>query len=358
MTACDMKAGNLIASVVAVVFLTAFGGFWWSVVGMIDRGIGRESLQQWQAAQFPATTGTVTQSDVSVYHGSKSTSYDWNLRYRYNVGGEELTGSRYRYTSTTYKGHPAYVSQNAGRTQQLAEQYPVGSTVQAFYNPRDPHDVLLAPGLNGENVMSVLFITPFNIVALGLAMLIVSTVRTLFLSPVAGGVRLIRDGFRTRVRLPVFMPVPLGLLVTGGVSFLSIFALAIPYQFEPPVMLATAVLAGAFAAGVIAALVQWRKIAAGKDDLVIDEGAATLQLPLTYGRKELRTVSFADVGQVRVETIVSTNSKGGTTYRYEPTLYLRHDGAKGERLASWNALARADSFAAWLRERLRMSREA
>jgi len=342
----------------AVVVLAAFGGFWCFVVGKIDHAIGKESLQQWQALQFPAATGTVTQSDVSVYRGSKSTSYDWNLRYRYQVGGEELIGSRYRYTSTTYKGHPAaYVSQNAARAQQLAAEHPVGSTVQVFYNPRDPHDALLAPGLNGQNVMSVLFVTPFNIVGLGIAMLVVSMVRTLFLSPVAGGVRLIRDGFRTRVRLPVFRPVPLGLLVTGGVAFLSIFALAIPYQFEPPVMLATAMLGGAFAAGVIAALMQWRKIAAGMDDLVIDEGAATLQLPLTYGRKELRTVSFTDVAQVRVETIVSTNSKGGTTYRYEPTLYLRDGEAKGERLASWNAKARADSFAAWLREQLRMSRE-
>jgi hypothetical protein len=202
----------------------------------------------------------------------------------------------------------------------------------------------------------VLFLTPFHIVGLGL---LFGSGRLIWrgLRPqMAGGVKIIRDGFRTRVRLPVYTPVMVALIVAGLASFLAAFPLLGFYDGKPPLGLAVGAIVAAYGAGLAAFAVQFRKVAAGLDDLVIDDGAQTLQLPETFGRKTIRTVGFSDIESVTVEVKVSTDSKGGTHCSYEPTLNLRRGDGAGEKLATWGDGQQAQAFAAWLREQLRMAR--
>ncbi len=83
-----------------------------------------------------------------------------------------------------------------------------------------------------------------------------------------------------------------------------------------------------------------------------------MQLPRTRERKESRTLGFAEIAAVRVDTTSSKDLYGQPRYRFTPSLYLRDGNATVEKLKSWNEdRPKAEAFAAWLRERLRLPPE-
>ena len=332
--------------VISAVFLIAFGGFWVSLVALFDRQAFDQIAGQMAATHYPSTTGEITHSEVSIHQGSKSTTYHPQLRYRYQVNGHTWMGDRFRYDDG---GSSEYAW-----AQQVVAEHPVGAQVQVFYYPKSAMDAVLSTGLEGSDLALVLFLTPFNMVGIGLFYGAVSLLRSAMSSSVAGGVKIIKDGFRLRARLPVFTPFPLALLVTGGVAFLSIFAIMIPFGFHAPLHVPASALAVAYGAGVVAFALQWRKIAAGEDDLVVDTGTRTLELPRTYHRRERVTVGFSDVAAVTVEIKV-TQGKNGPHYSYLPTLQVRNGRAEGETLMSRGNREQADAFAEWLRGQLRLA---
>ncbi len=70
---------------------------------------------------------------------------------------------------------------------------------------------------------------------------------------------------------------------------------------------------------------QFWRISSGRQDLVIDEGARLVELPLTYGRWRRVQVPFSEIKSVFVEE-EKHRVKGGYSYKYVPTLLLR-DGS-------------------------------
>jgi hypothetical protein len=341
-----MRPGTIISAV----FLLGFGLFWCGLVGLFDYMIGGQIAGQVASTHYTATAGQVTQSDYTFRGGSKGGTYRANIRYRYKAAGHAWSATRYRYS--TEASSDSASSANGDWVRQLIANHPVGSAMTVYYNPKNPQDTVLSPGVDGSDLMLVLFLTPFNLVGLGLIAGGCGFVLRLFRSQVAGGVKIIKDGFRLRVRLPVFTPIMIAMVVTGALAFVCIFPLGFAYKFRPPTGLAAGVIALAYGAGIVAFAMQWRKIAAGEDDLVIDDGLQTLHLPKTFGRKETRALAFSDISTVTVEVIVTQNSKGGASYSYAPTLNLRRGETAGEKLAQWGDRARADAFAQWLREQL------
>ncbi len=145
------------------------------------------------------------------------------------------------------------------------------------------------------------------------------------------------------------------MVVMGVVSFGSTFLLLIPSGFHPSLRAAAAMLLVVAAAGAGAYVWQWRKIHSGDDDLILDEGARTIELPETCGRKNRVTSTFAEIENLTLEVIAHQGNKGGVSYTYAPTLWLRNRAAGGQKLANWSDKMKAEAFTDWLHQRLGLS---
>ncbi len=231
------------------------------------------------------------------------------------------------------------------------DAHPVNLPTQVFYNPKDPNESLLYPGVIGSDIVPALFLTPFNMIMIGLWGGTWIWLRERLFKPVAGGVKIIAEGMTTRVRLPSLGAAPWGLATTGGLGFLSLFVLLIGAGSHPSVTAVLVVIGTVYLAGIGVFLWQQLKINSGIDDLVINEASGTLELPLTCGRKERVTVNFSEIENVWVDVIEHHNSKGGTSYSYAPTLNLRNQMDK-QKLVNWGDKLRANDFVEWLGKKI------
>jgi Protein of unknown function (DUF3592) len=330
------------------VLLFIFTCFCSAVVIFFDGHVGREIWNQFESRSYPATTAEITHSEVTRHRGSKGgTTYGVDIRYRYVVDDRSLEGTRFRYNAD-------FTSDSTWAVKAVAE-HPVGLQTRVYYNPQNPRDAVLATGLDGSDLMLVLFLTPFNLIMLGFWTWLGGLLRERIFKPVAGGVRIITEGPRTNIRLPQYAAMLWCMVAMGGLSFVSIFILGFASGFHPSLWLASVVLFVVAAAGAGAYWWQWRKIHSGDDDLILDEGTQTMELPETCGRENRVTVALSEVENLTVEVIMHQGSKGGTSYTYAPTLWLRGGGAGGQKLADWSDKMKAEAFTDWLRQRLGIS---
>ena len=210
-----------------------------------------------------------------------------DIRYHYAVNDRAFEGRRFRYNATSSSGSAWAVKAVAA--------HPAGSQTQVFYNPRHPEDALLAPGVDGTDLMLVLFLMPFNIVMFGFWTWIGGWLRERILRPVAGGVRIITEGPRTRLRLPEYGPMVLCMMAVGVVSVAAVFILGFASGFHPSLWAACVVLLGMATAGAGAYWRQWRIIHSGDDDLILDGAAQVMELPETCGRKNRVKSAFSGI---------------------------------------------------------------
>jgi hypothetical protein len=78
-------------------------------------------------------------------------------------------------------------------------------------------------------------------------------------------------------------------------------------------------------------------------------------LPETCGRKNRVTSAFAEIENLTLEVIAHQGSKGGVSYSYAPTLWLRDGADGGQKPADWLDKMKAEAFTDWLRLRLGLS---
>lgn len=322
----------------------AFTLFWSCIVLLFDGLMVHGIYKQLESRHFPAATGTIISSEVTTHHTSKGgTSYNAAVTYRFTVDGKYFEGSRIRFGMT--------VSSRSYATS-IVNAHPSGSTVQIFYNPANPQESVLSPGLEGLDLVLAMFLTPFNMVMFGMWLWACSWLRERFFKPVAGGVKIMADGGTTRVRLPQFPAILWGLITTGTLGFISIFAVGFGAQMQPSIPLALSVIAAVYLSGIAVFFWQQLKINSGIDDLILNESARTLELPLTFGRSQRITVNVADIQSLAVQKILHRNNKGRDSYTYAPTLCLTGTDAPTQKLADWSDKLKADEFAGWLRQQL------
>jgi hypothetical protein len=333
-----------------VVFLTIFTLFWTALVGAFDYMIGLNLSRSIRALNYAETSGTVISSEVTRRSGSKGrthsrgrTHYGVAIRYRYEVGGVQREANLYRYSALTS-------SSDSKWAYSVVQGNPAGAVVKVYYDPARPDHAVLSRGVNGGDLFILLFMTPFNVVMLGLWSIPLGALVRKTRQPVAGGVKWSTNGRVTRVRLPRFSPLISALAGTGGMAFASIFVLAFGFGGNPPLAVAVGTLALAVGVGAGVGSWQWVQQHAGKADLVIDELERTVELPATLGRKQRRTVPWSAISGVTVDTLERRGSKGGTSRVY--AVMLQCQGA-GEKLAEWQDEGRAQSLADWLGERLK-----
>ena len=195
-------------------------------------------------------------------------------------------------------------------------RYSVGSEPQVFYNPKDPAESLLSPGLDGSNLMWLVFLTPFNMVMLAFVIGAGYFLRKKLFKSVNGGVKVIEDGHFVRVRLPRYPAWAMGIVITGAIAFVEMFLLAFSGGFHPKTGIAAAALFIAYGTGIFIVLRQWQKTRSGLVDLTIDKTAETVELPATFGRKQRTKFALSEIFELTVESVPHTGSKGGTSYSY------------------------------------------
>ena len=115
-------------------------GVYFFYIGVKEIGFAKESTM-WSSVR-----GTITQSIYTDYHARSSGSGNARgapsmaLHYEYIIGGETFTGDRVFYG---YKNN--FLTSDSYRQSQA---YPKGENVTVYYDPTDPIQSVLEPGIN------------------------------------------------------------------------------------------------------------------------------------------------------------------------------------------------------------------
>ena len=229
---------------------------------------------------------------------------------------------------------------------------PAGTPVTVYYDPRDPADSCLRPGLEGSDLFKFIFITPFNVIMI-IGWFYVGSMLRARQRP-AGGLKIREGDFETPVRVMGIPPGIAALLTAFALAFVLTFAVGFSrYGFHPPLEMMIGVWCLILLAAVGAAWYTSRRLASGRYDLVIRQDDKELILPAVLGRREPLTVHFADIAGVKVEQQTKKTS-GRTTTKYMACLVIRcgDDPVQREAVAEWYQPEPAKQFVRWMREQL------
>jgi hypothetical protein len=334
-----------------ILFLAFFGLLWSAGTLSFDFLIARDIFRQLRTNEFVATDGQVTESKL-VRKGKSKPTYVAEIHYTYTVGGKSYSGDRVTLGSFHF-GSSRNSHQKASA---LLERQPKGSQVRVFYNPTQPGEAVLQPGIHGGHLFAPLFLMPFNAIMVGLWYAVALSFR-----PKTGlraaRVRILdQPGFRTAIRMPHMPPFMVGFISLAAAAFVGVFVIAFATAGEPSfgiMILAWSVL-GSIA--LWAGFKQLRRLRSGAADLTFEEGSPEITLPIAFDRKERVTISREDIKGFDIELVSHRSSKGGSSLTYRPRIHTREGLA--HRLASYNDREGAEALVALLRERLGLERTA
>lgn len=317
-----------------------------------DWFVAHSAVRQARATEFAKTSGRITESHVEQHRnadgeGNSGTSYTLKIEYTYRVAGKEYRGTRYRFGNF-------YV--NNARALQIVDAFPVGRTVDVFYDPSDPATAVLRPGIEGADLLIATFLTPFNLTMIGLWYWAFMDVKRRRVPSIAGRAKVIDDGFTTRVRLTKLTALGLGFCLVGLGAFVGTFPIIFTRGLYPPLSTMCTVWAIILSEGLIATAYWSLKLRRGDRDLVIDEADQIVTVPPMNGRSSPLQIPIKSLRAVEVERIEKDRLSESRYYRSGPALVYESDDGAQRRvvLTPWPTHADAESLAAWLRERLRL----
>jgi hypothetical protein len=311
--------------------------FWTGVIGVADYFVFGTTLRQYLANHFAATQCQIVLSEVTpqaIFHSGLT------IEYAYIVHGKEYRGTRYRYDDD-YSNIPGAA---------VVQKFRPWTEHPVYYDPKNPANSVLATGVEGSDLLLILFSIPVNIALIMLWIWIASWLRQKWRVPQAGGVRIWRQDGKVRVRLAGLSAVAAGFYALGGAAFAATFPVVAMNGFAPSLKAmedtGAVVLAVAATAFCLAAL----RNASGKYDLLIDEQSQALTLPQTAGRTQPVTFPRGEIAGVCVQRRVIRLSSG-SFYSYLPALDRREAGAGLRREAlspcGWSE-EKARAFSQWL----------
>jgi hypothetical protein len=319
-------------------FLLFFALFWSAIVGVFDVTVGRDVINAVRSTSFQATTGSVLSSKVTEHSGDEGSTYSADIRYRYNALGYEWTGGTYRFGAYS----------NAGRrwARDVVAAHRVGEPVTVYYDASDPSLSVLKPGLDGSSLFMLLFLTPFNVVMLGLWWIVGPQFWHWWRGTTPPPAPWFRDGGSIHVRLPYLPPVGAGLVTAGFCAFVAIFAVGFTTDFQPSLETMAITWAIVLATAIAAGINTWLQERRGAFDVVIRE--RFVDLPAVYGRVERRTLDRAAISGVAIAKTEYEDSEKSTTY----DVRFERRGGGHETIVTWYDGPSAERLAAWLREKL------
>ena len=318
---------------------------WTAGTGYFDYQVGRGFIKQLEARNYATTSGTIDSSQVIDKSDDDGSSYAVEVKYHYTVNGRVFSSNVFNYGTK---------SASLSWANSVVGMHPAGSTTSVYYNPANPQDALLTQGIDGSMLHSVVFLIPFNVIALTIlyALLYGLFYRKKSTQEPAGGIPVSTDGSVTRATFPIFSPLLAGAIAMGGSAFLLTFLLVFTSGAYPtplwPGVLALLTVAGAGIAA-YSYVANWNRCSSR--DLLIDPQRKTIQLPQTCGRKTALTVQLESLAAVEVEKYSKTDNDGDTTHYFAPTLaWSDPAGLRTARVIEWTDQAQAEAFVKWLRE--------
>lgn len=320
------------------------------VVSVFALNYGAYIFHQERAAFFPTVTGAITRSEVTTSRGSKGAiTYGTDIQYDYEVDGTQYHGSRLRY---------GLAITDVSMAQAAVLAHPVGSETTVYYRAGNPGDSLLSPGVEGRDLLLAFFILPFIVFTKFCAGKVTDQTWFKLRKLPAGGVKIISRGNRTRVRLPIYSPLDWTLAMLAVASFASFLALSLGIIHA--LSLRSVALAAGQVLAVTAGVFSWRqsRLMSGIDDLVIDDDARTVRLPLTFGRNRPISLAFNYIESVFVKSIPHGWASGRVTYTWDVMLAFLYVPGSPAALTDWPSEEKSAAFANWLRERLRLAKPA
>lgn len=316
--------------------LTLFFLVWAGFVLVADAAVAYGVRTAVRSADWTPTDGVVSRSELR--HGRKG-SVSLDLAYTYTVDGQRLTGREYQ---------PGPHLLPSGKWRAVHAALPVGSRVTVHYNPADPAEAVLVPGLRPDVLLVLLALTPFNVIAVGLGWTWWAAVTRRRQFDPARDVRPTADGYAARLN---------GLGPTGvfaaallGLSFAGIFVVIIGVHNWGGVPVSWAVDGGIWA-GILAVcgLLALRH----RQPRAVVEGLDTLTVPTTPTGRATATVPRSAVLEIDVRT-ATRRTRRSVRPVFMPTLVLdpTHPGPTEMPFAEYPEQADAEAVAGWVRERL------
>lgn len=95
-----------------------------------------------KSAQWPSVPGVITTSFIQPGTCKNIPCFHGEIGYRYCVGNREYTGNAFDLGRSHWAAREAW--------QRQLDRYPVGKSVSVYYEPGDPAQAVLEPGLVGE----------------------------------------------------------------------------------------------------------------------------------------------------------------------------------------------------------------
>ena len=320
---------------------------WTAGTGYFDYQVGRGFIKQLAACNYNSTTGTILRSQVIDRSDDDGSSYAVDISYQYTVNDRV-------YSSNVFNHGMKSASQTWANS--VVTQHPAGSTAIVYFDPANPQDALLTQGIDGSMLHAVVFLIPFNVIALAT---LYAMVGALFFKKrgaraPAGGVPIRADGHLTRASLHSLTPLLAAAIAVGGSAFVLTFALVFTTgPYPSPLWPGILALLSVVGAGCVAYQFASERIRAGKIDLVIDPQRKIIQLPPTCGRKAPLTVAMDALAAIEVEKYSKTDNDGDTTHYFSPTLaWSDPAGLRTAHVIEWTDQERAEAFVKWLREAL------
>jgi hypothetical protein len=266
------------------------------------------------------------------------------IEYNYTVNGVGYTGHRYRYDD-----HNATLEWDA-----TVEEHPRWSSQTVYYNPKNPADALLQPGVDGCDLLLLLFALPLNILTCTLWSAMITRLREKSRIRPAGGVRILKQPGETRVSLVEIPAIAAGFYGMAAAAFIAAFPVVIAGGFEPTLRLIKTAWAMVLAAG--GAVFVWRALRNGSGiyDLRIDQESQTVTLPQTAGRRTPLILARREISGVSMQRRVS-KSPSGTHFSYLPALSRSGLDAEPRSMPlitlGWSG-EKAQAFSQWLSREL------
>jgi hypothetical protein len=126
-----------------ILFPSLFSLVFVGIGGLILAYAYRMAAKARASQSWPATEGEIAHSAV-LARTSRSTEtgtatyYSADVTYRYKVAGKDYSSSRIALID---------VGSTTGRAQAIVQRYPDQAKVRVYYNPSDPSEAFLEPGL-------------------------------------------------------------------------------------------------------------------------------------------------------------------------------------------------------------------
>ena len=331
------------------VFVGVWVAFWSLFTLGFDVMCVRGLYLQAAAAGYPTARGRVLESSIESRPGrrrSDSATSVSRIHYAYVVEGQTYDGRRWRY---------GVAPSGEGEAERLVASYPAGREIDVCYNPRDPADAILLPGVSGADAFMMLFATPFNVIMLGAWAVCSRALRNRLIDPAARFRRRVHyRGTTPVIRLPGVSPLLAAGVAALASSFVLIFGVAFSTGMQPSVATVVVTLAGVAAAAIFAAYRTARSPRLGGRELVVDSVRRTVTLPLGGKQFEPETVAFGAIAGVYVDRKLVGAANRIKSARYPVELSIGRPGQAPRRLelATFDSKGEANAMRDWVADQI------